>query len=140
MTRLRHYQYLKEKYLVTRPVQPDGGVKRKVTQLDWEVHALTHKMWVHTLLWGQVRAPVATRSTTRRGLWLSCKKWLFKLSVHTRTRAQPWFSSRNKLRRLDANEPTRASVMSTSSDETDIDNQWDDDKNVETDVCDKPRF
>ncbi|XP_008212901.1 choline/ethanolamine kinase isoform X2 [Nasonia vitripennis] len=34
VARLRHYQYLKEKILVSGPHFPDGGVKRKVTQLD----------------------------------------------------------------------------------------------------------
>ncbi|XP_058799024.1 choline/ethanolamine kinase isoform X2 [Phymastichus coffea] len=33
-TRLRHYQYLKEKILVCGPLYPDGGIKRKVTHLD----------------------------------------------------------------------------------------------------------
>ena len=41
VTRLRHYQYLKEKILVSGPLFPDGGVKRKVTQLDWDGSALT---------------------------------------------------------------------------------------------------
>lgn len=34
VTRLRHYQYLKEKILVSGPLFPESGVKRKVTQLD----------------------------------------------------------------------------------------------------------
>jgi choline/ethanolamine kinase len=32
--RLRHYQYTKEKFLVSGPLFPESGIKRKVTQLD----------------------------------------------------------------------------------------------------------
>ncbi|XP_012270686.1 choline/ethanolamine kinase isoform X2 [Orussus abietinus] len=34
VSRLKNYQYLKEKILVSGPIFPDGGVKRKTTQTD----------------------------------------------------------------------------------------------------------